>query len=806
MQIGSVRIKGSTRILYGLALALAFGVALFIRVYFPHDNVFAGDWVRFQINDPWYHMRQVENLVHHFPHQSLFDPYRLYPGGQNVDTAPFFDLLLGFFIWVIDAGSPSKNVIETVGAYFPAILGALVTIPVYFIGKELFSRTAGLLAAFLIAILPGEFLMRSLLGFTDHHAGETLFSTVTILFLILAIKSSKGKDISFTTVRNKDWKTLRTPLIYSLLTGVSLGVYLLSWTGGALFIFIIFAFAIIQYLSDHLRGRSTDYLCLTAAPAFIVALLIILPFSGQYQFGNLQVISLIIGILTFLALSSLSFLMVRRNMNRAYYPLSLVILGGIGLTLFWLIEPSLLNSILSKFSIFSPTAAGPLTIAEVRGLPISSAWSHFTTAFYLSLISLAIIVYLVIKEGDTNKTLLLVWSVIMLVATFDLWLTAGQKRFAYYFAVNASILTAYLTWKVLELAGFKEKITGSSSEQIEKSTQQQTQAAKTTPAKKKAKQKNVPPPKKEPRTPSTGPSIARIALGLVTILVVFFGVFYPNIGEAIEWAEGVRGPNNDWHEALVWLKENTPDPFTEPDSYYALYKKPQAGETYDYPDSAYGIMSWWDYGYHITYIAQRIPNANPTQSNADRAGAFLTAPLSTSTDAKLDKLGSKYIVIDYPMATPLLKYHAMIKWSGKNESDFYEVYYKQEGMQLIPTMYYHPAFYQSMCSRLYIFGGKEWVPQQSLVVSLTTREVLDTEGNTLSASIITDEKTFPTYDDAKAFIDANPDYLIVGTDPFLSPVPLEELEHYQLIYKSPSTVATRGAETISYVEIFEYVP
>ena len=30
--------------------------------------------------------------------------------------------------------------IETLGAYFPAILGALVTVPVYFIGKELFSR------------------------------------------------------------------------------------------------------------------------------------------------------------------------------------------------------------------------------------------------------------------------------------------------------------------------------------------------------------------------------------------------------------------------------------------------------------------------------------------------------------------------------------------------------------------------------------------------------------------------------------------------------------------------------------------
>jgi len=37
-------------------------------------------------------------------------------------------------------------------------------------------------------------------------------------------------------------------------------------------------------------------------------------------------------------------------------------------------------------------------------------------------------------------------------------------------------------------------------------------------------------------------------------------------------------------------------------------------------------------------------------------------------------------------------------------------------------------------------------------------------------------------------------------------VPLEELEHYDLVYKSPTSVLTRGEETISEVEIFEYFP
>ncbi|MGB2855788.1 MAG: STT3 domain-containing protein, partial [Dehalococcoidia bacterium] len=182
-----IGIRSSTRAKYGIALTIIFGIAFFLRVYFPYEHVFAGDWVRFQQNDPWYHMRVIENFVQHFPHLMPFDPYGFYPDGQVRVTAPFYDLLLGFFIWIFGAGSPTKGLIETLSAYFPAILGALVTIPTFFIGKALFNKKAGLLAAALIAILPGEFLFRTLLGFNDHHAAEILFSTIIVLFLILAV-------------------------------------------------------------------------------------------------------------------------------------------------------------------------------------------------------------------------------------------------------------------------------------------------------------------------------------------------------------------------------------------------------------------------------------------------------------------------------------------------------------------------------------------------------------------------------------------------------------------------------------------
>ncbi len=686
------------RVLCGLALAVIFGIAFFMRVYFPYHNVFPGNWVAYQETDCWYHMRQVANLVQHFPHRMLFDPFGFYPGGQPIGSAPFFDLLLGFFVWVFGAGSPSRQLMETVGAYFPAVLGALITVPVYFLGKTLFSRGAGLLAAALVAILPGDFLWRSELGFPDHHVLESLLGAVTMMFLVLAMKSARQNDVSFTSLRERAWGRLRTPLVYSVLTGLALGCYLLSWTGGALFVFIIFVFAVLQYVIDHVRGRSTDYLCMVGVPALLIALVIIIPTSGQYSLGNLQVASLAIGIVTLLALSAISLFMAKKSVRVVYYPLALICVGAIGLALFYLADPSLLKSILGKMSVLNPSG-GTLTISEAKPLSLSTlqgrneVWRQFTTSFYLSIVSLLLLAYLVIKEGAADKTLLLVWSVVMLVATF------GQHRFAYYFAVNAAILTGYLSYRIVAFPIFGRGRQAGEPEQAERAAKQK---AKDRPrSRREARRRKEKAKERRLAVPASRYLWWRYVYIAVALVVVFFLAFYPNIGQARYWVSSDTGPGEDWHEALVWLgnSTNTPDPFADPDFYYERYEAPAPGQAYDYPKPAYGVMSWWDYGYFITYIAHRIPNASPGgQRGARDAGLYFTAQDEATANEILDRLGSKYVIVDVDMA--MGKYYAMLEWAGKPQDEFYEVYYEKGTDTYSPLVVYYPAFYQSTCARL----------------------------------------------------------------------------------------------------------
>ena len=140
-----------------------------------------------------------------------------------------FVYILAGITWLIGLGSPSQHTIDVVGVFFPAVVGALAVIPVYFIGKELFHRWAGVIAAGLIAINPGEFLARTILGATDRDGLQVLLTCLTMLFLLLAIKASRQRQLAFGDLRRGKWPVFTRPLLYSLLAGFFLGMYLHAW-------------------------------------------------------------------------------------------------------------------------------------------------------------------------------------------------------------------------------------------------------------------------------------------------------------------------------------------------------------------------------------------------------------------------------------------------------------------------------------------------------------------------------------------------------------------------------------------------
>jgi oligosaccharyl transferase (archaeosortase A-associated) len=760
----------------GIILAVICGISLYIRIALTYNQIFVNDWVWFRGTDTYWYIRNIENLLHHFPHFNSFDPYIFYPGGGVGLVRPFLAWLTSAIILLVSQGAPTLHTIEVVGAYMPTILGTLTLIPVYFIGKELFNRWVGVISAALAAILPGEFLSRSLLGSIDHHVAETLFSTVCILFLIMAIKRARERDISFGHILRRDWSTITKPLVYTLLAGIFLGIYLLTWQGGLLFVFIIFAYLVIQFVVDHLRHKSSDYLCIVGTPLFLIAYLMLLPVLGV---GNIDInhAAMLVAIMTPVALSIISRLMAGRALKPVYYPLTLLGLAGIGLVALYGINPSLFQSMLNLFSIFAPGGA-MLTVREVQSLTVGIAWSSFTTSFFISFISIAMLIYFAFKEKSADKTLFLVWSIIMLIANLS------QRRFGYYYAVNAALLTGYFSWKMLDIAGLS-RLLAKSKEVVE--------AVKVKKFKRKSREKAKPKTFMQPR----GAWVRVIVVGIV----IFLFVFFPNILVITTVSTAQIEMDEGWYTSLLWLKDNSPEPFGDPNFYYELYETP-----FHYPESAYGVMSWWDYGYFIMQIAHRIPNANPGQAGAVQAGQFFTAQNESSANELADELGTKYVVIDSLMPTG--KFHAMVDWAGRNESEFFEYYGvppKVSGgdpQQLF--LLYNPAYYRSTVVRLYNFNGQAAAPSENstVVIPWSGESVYrGVEPEIVYKNIIGEPKVFSSYEDAQAYVAAQPsgNYGIVGYDPFITIVPLEELSSYKLVYPLEATTSTTA------VKIFEYL-
>lgn len=763
----------NSKLISGILVAVCFGVALYLRVALPWDKVFVGDWIKFTGVDAYYFMRIVDNLVHNFPHLMTFDPYSLYPGGSVISNIQFWPYLISGVTWLIGFGSPTQHTIDVIGVYFPAVLGALTTIPVYFIGKNLFNRWVGVIAAGLIAIFPGEFLGRSQLGYTDYHVAEAFFTTLTMLFLILALKAGREKQLTFGSLWHGQWSTFLMPLVYSLLTGVFLGIYFLTWPGALLFVFIIFVFLIIQFIIDHLKHKPTEYLGFVSTIIFLAGLLILVPVSRD----RLILASFTIAIIIPIILTMLSYFMAKRNIKPIAYPATIIGVGLVSLIFFHIGFPSLYQQTVGRLGIFGwPIGT---TVLEMQPLLFPDgrfswlvAWGNFTTSFFLSFIALGIVIYLIIKQGEAEKTLFVIWSLIMLAANL------AMRRFAYYYVINIAILSGYVSWLILQLTGFKKPSAAQAN--ISVATNQKVK------------------PKKRRETHS-----GRRIFMAFGVIVVFFLTFFPNIGKAVATASAVPfAPPDAWMESLSWLQSNTSDPFDNPNFYYELYESPPQGKSYAYPETAYGVTAWWDYGYWVTRIGRRIPTSNPgTGANGEQY--FFTAQDETSANKILDQWGSRYVIIDRDITAAYGgKFHALATLSGTSPDSFYSVYYQQKDNTLQPLLLFYPEYYRTLVVRLYNFEGRTVVERGPVVISYEDKTTADGQ----HYRQITSAQSFDSYTEAQNYVGSQKSdkYRIVSGNPYASPVPLPALEHYKLIYSSESSVSEPGIGMVPAVKIFEY--
>jgi len=178
--------------------------------------------------------------------------------------------------------------------YFPAFLAALATIPMYFIGKILYDKKAGVLAAFFI-VFDISNMSRSLGGDPDTDAIVILFPLI-----IMALFLFTYKFINATKTINKKM------LLYSVIIGIALGLWAHTWAGYWYVTQIITGFLVLKIMIDFIITRkirqvwdNSKHILLSFVIFMLVLIIMVVPF-----FGWVKITSTVTGPLEFQSIKS----------------------------------------------------------------------------------------------------------------------------------------------------------------------------------------------------------------------------------------------------------------------------------------------------------------------------------------------------------------------------------------------------------------------------------------------------------------------------------------------------------------------
>lgn len=436
--------------LIAISLVAIFLMVLFLNSYF---NIASGETYNAEGDglsqyylsgpDPYYNMRLVEETMYGenagtYPFYSDDDPLLNYPIGRSGGRRPLMNMMA---IMTSQFMLPFMDEVDALGIamqFIPALFGALLVFPVYFIGETLFNRKIGLLSAFFIALIPIHLGSGhgSAFSLFDHDSFNLFMITCTYLFLIKAIKE----------------KDSMKSMLYAFLGGMPLAGLSMVWVEAQFLYAFIAVYAVAQMLIDIYTNKIDikvpRTICIILFTGYILSLPILLSKGIAL---NLE-FYICIG----MALFGIVYLMIKRLNIPWTLSLPFLFIVAAGGIIFLIFVPTLsetfpilkgltkLSQIILGSGIYGKKVAA--TIAEAGTYDISRTVMSFGPAlFWLSWIGFFLIgVNYLRKEHRRDHLFMLVFFII------QIWFLGVAGRFINDLVVPVALLSAWFVWYVVD--------------------------------------------------------------------------------------------------------------------------------------------------------------------------------------------------------------------------------------------------------------------------------------------------------------------------------------------------------------------
>jgi dolichyl-diphosphooligosaccharide--protein glycosyltransferase len=595
----------------------------------------------------------------------------------------------------------------------------------------------------------------------------------------------------------KEFNTYKKTLLFSCFAGIAYVLGLFVMPTMILFAMIAGIFTVIQFVVDVYRGRTSEYILLINGTVFIIAIAGLLAFGfkntgidlSAYTIGHIYAYAAMI------AGTGLLYLIQRllKGKDKILYP---AILAGCGILfafIMYIASPQLYTLLVVDIFAFFGQAPVTNTVQEARGWTTVMAWTTFNYGLLLMLGGILVMVYKNTRDEHPEQVFALVWSVIMLASTIQ------HVRYEYYLAINIALLSAVcisFTFEQTkpEIHKLLNRVRPPAT--IAKEEDSTDTSIDTGKKQKKAQKKH-----------SEAAHINYIAI-VIFVIVIGLSILFVTSSVSFSYSNASGSPNRmnpDWKESLEWMGQNTPATGVD---YVKIYDK----SGFKYPLESYGVMSWWDYGHLITYIAKRIPNANPFQQGVAGdlgAAAYFMSTSEEASNSIADRIGTRYVITDIEMDSG--KFWAMSTWynasvanapyqltllvpSGDNQNSYQSALLNSQD------------YYLTTVSRLHNFDGSMTEPSVVYYVEYADPEVarvsLPVMTNAVQMNATSAAQNVKIYN-----LKAPAGYHAAALSPSVV-APIETvpaLQHYRLVHESPTNIFDSPTIDVKYVKTFEYV-
>ena len=443
-----------------LLLTMMVFLALFVRSYFGYSISVDNGYLVSGGSDSYYHMRVIDHAVATGDHL-VWDDMLNYPNGMRNPRPPLYDwsvAVAGMLLSTL-TGLAVADAIGLSLVFSTAVWGALTVIPVYMLGKAAFGRKAGLLGAFIFALMAGH-IERTVLSNADHDAMVLFFVVFSFYFLLRSLQSVNG------TRWVNSWKdpraiaaglraylgTNQVSLIYAALGGVSVAAVGLIWTGYTYLLVIVLAYLLVQLLVDRFRNADSMGVLFPIAVFFGLAFLLMAPAYVSLDlvitWFDTPVILYLVGVV-----GGLMFVVTRDYPWTLVLPV-LVAISIVAMVALSFLDPALLDSILSgqgylvKSKLYS-------TISEAQAPLFSSlAMSFGMVTFWLALIGVGYAAVKAPKNLNPHFIFVVVWVAI------SIYMASSAARFVFNASPAFAVSAGWVLGLIIDRLRFDEMIKG----------------------------------------------------------------------------------------------------------------------------------------------------------------------------------------------------------------------------------------------------------------------------------------------------------------------------------------------------------